>query len=152
MNNEMNQMKTNETNHAPGPWRVAKHDALRYTFHVDAGPAGYERKRIAIVSGESVKDCAEANANLMALAPEFLEALEMALGPLQSCYNDAQRTGLERAEAARAFLAVKAAIAKVRLDAAGLELHNAAVALASERGILYADALSRIAKARGGAA
>lgn len=62
--------------HTPGPWRVMKHDALRYTFHVDAGPAGYERNRVAIVSGDSARDCAEANAILLASAPDLLEALE----------------------------------------------------------------------------
>ena len=66
----------------PGPWRVSKHDALRFTFHVNAGPAGYEQNRVAIVTGDSPKDCSEGNAQLISACPEIAEALEMALESL----------------------------------------------------------------------
>ena len=71
-------MKTENGKHTPGPWRVSRHDALRYTWHVNAGPAGYSQKRVAIVPGDSSADCAEANAALIAAAPDMLEALRSA--------------------------------------------------------------------------
>lgn len=89
-------MKT-ETKHTPGPWRVAKHDALRFTFHIDAGPAGYERNRVAIVSGDSARDCAEANARLIAAAPELLEALEGLVDDYRKLFAAYQEKAGERA-------------------------------------------------------
>ena len=66
----------------PLPYRVSSHDALRYTFHIDAGPAGYDRKRVAIVTGDCKRDGSEANAAYLAHAanvlPGLVELLELA--------------------------------------------------------------------------
>lgn len=55
--------------HTPGPFRVAKHDSLKDVYHVDAGPQGYERTTVAILSGKQSKE----NAHLIAAAPELLQ-------------------------------------------------------------------------------
>lgn len=59
--------------HTPGPWRKSSHDSLKGVFHIDAGPMGYERKTVAIINAEKQS---EANARLIAAAPDLLAALE----------------------------------------------------------------------------
>lgn len=60
------------TKHTPGPWRTLSHDTLHNVRHIDAGPKGYERITVAILDGKQ----SEANARLIASAPELLEAFQ----------------------------------------------------------------------------
>ena len=68
------------TEHTPGPWRAFRGDRL--TAHADdwcasAGPT-------MICSGIGFNDEAEANARLIAAAPDLLAALEEALSELET--------------------------------------------------------------------
>lgn len=60
-----------KTRHTPGPWRIARHDTLKDVRHVDAGPTGYERTTVAILSGPR----SDANAALIASAPDLSRQL-----------------------------------------------------------------------------
>ena len=70
-----------ETKHTPGPWAYATaQDGWRFNIHqADGAPytPGYSDVAWSMntVSGEA-KDVQEANARLIAAAPELLEALE----------------------------------------------------------------------------
>ena len=61
-----------ETKHTPGPWRVApRSDYPEHAdINVDAGTRGY-----VALCGKAGDEEAEANARLIAAAPELLEAL-----------------------------------------------------------------------------
>ena len=89
----------NTTKHTPGPWTVSpssKASTLTRVFSVDEG------RLVASANGPGLSESgeAEANARLIAAAPELLEALELFL----SCKvtNDQQN---EAARIARAAIA-----------------------------------------------
>lgn len=84
------------TKHTPGPWRIARHDTLKDVRHIDAGPAGYERSTVAILDGPK----SDANAQLIAAAPELLAALIECAEQL-----DAETLGGEALDNARAAIA-----------------------------------------------
>jgi hypothetical protein len=94
----------NETKHTPGP-RAVKWEA-------DGNGVFEGTKCIATTHREPAK-VRHADAVLLAAAPELLEALELALAPLQTAYIESNRTG-HGSEAARAFLLARAAIAKAK--------------------------------------
>ena len=121
-----------KTQHTPGPWTVSQFctprasedplgaylideiakelgelDAKSY----DAEPNSEEEQDW--VDARSNKN--EANAALIAAAPDLLAALEACLGPLQDAYNQAGHSG-HATDASRAFIAARAAIAKAGGD------------------------------------
>jgi hypothetical protein len=105
MNNE--DSRDRPAKHTPGPWtafELGKEDGTWEKWSiVHNGPLCY--------GGDACQGpiVSEANARLIAAAPELLEACEEALGPLQDAQN-----GLRSSLAAKAFMKVKAAIAKAK--------------------------------------
>ena len=74
------------TEHTPGPWRVGKHDGLYYVDTVKPRDGeAFLGKRIALCKDH------EANARLIAGAPELLEALrDYVRSDACDCVADAQ--------------------------------------------------------------
>lgn len=100
--------------HTSGPWTVAVLDSVHEYASIEAGDGVTELVRICdIPSWPCATEEAEANARLIASAPELLAALELTLAPLQTAYIESNRTG-HGSEAAHAFLLARAAIAKAR--------------------------------------
>jgi hypothetical protein len=67
-----------KTLYTPGPWNVQKLGIVRHYFEINAKGAW-----IADVKGPSQNEQGEANARLIAAAPEMLEALQEAYKELQ---------------------------------------------------------------------
>lgn len=96
-------MKQNK--HTPGPWSVGELDENQFVNVYAAD--GYS---VAIeVQGEDLTE-AEANAHLIAAAPELLEACETALGVLYPHFDDDR----DRSPEAFASNKILSAIAKAR--------------------------------------
>ncbi len=66
-----------ETKHTPGPWIAAQSDPAEGcdVWWITACPAANQEKEIATVPGGYPHERHEANASLIAAAPELLEAL-----------------------------------------------------------------------------
>ena len=66
-------------NHTPGPWTIGKYHVNAYDNTIYDAKNGY---KIAIVEGytHDLKEESEANAHLIAAAPELLEALKGLIG------------------------------------------------------------------------
>ena len=77
-----------ETKHTPGPWRVApRSDYPEHAdINVDAGTRGY-----VALCGKAGDEEAEANARLIAAAPELLDALRETLRALESHLDESCR-------------------------------------------------------------
>lgn len=89
---------TAQPQHTPGPWRVRGK-----TFNLQiaiVGPSGELSDSIAYAWGQN--DEAEANARLIAAAPELLEALESAVGAMQVLGHPPKYGALAKAQAALA--------------------------------------------------
>ena len=71
-------MKT--TTHTPGPWRIrGKRDGLITVETVATAPAGYGLPVANVLCHSYMQDPSEANAMLIAAAPELLEACKLVL-------------------------------------------------------------------------
>src|SRR3546814_13811156 len=71
--------------HTPGPWLVETDNIdPRHPQHRFIAIGSYKEKNYTFVSGHM----GEANANLIAAAPELLEALVGILGPLNVCSDN----------------------------------------------------------------
>jgi hypothetical protein len=65
-----------ETKHTPGPWRVA---AMRgFAGSIGVGPKG--ETAVAVIAADAFPSEREANARLIAAAPELLAALRAMIG------------------------------------------------------------------------
>ena len=78
--------------HTPGPWRVVEEDlrgGRHYSIAANAMPDGY------VMDGIHEDDNGEANATLMAAAPDLLAALEYVMSAhgeqLDDAFDKAQR-------------------------------------------------------------
>lgn len=66
------------TQHTPGPWHVSKASPTRV---IESGPRGNSIAKMGLNLGACSQEEAEANARLIAAAPDLLEALQgMLLG------------------------------------------------------------------------
>ena len=88
--------------HTPGPWRMTKHDALKNVYHIDAGPKGYERVRVAIV------DTGEANAAYIVRACNAHDELLAIAKRIHGLMQSGDIEGREWSE----FIQLSSAIAK----------------------------------------
>ena len=88
--------------HTPGPWHVTKGPAAR-EIRADDGPYIASVYDIAVTYGER-----NANARLIAAAPELLDAARLAVDAIGQTRDD---FGL-KVELEKAYLALRAAIAK----------------------------------------
>jgi hypothetical protein len=77
----------NNTKHTPGPWYVTRHNDLQYS--ISQKETGYDEMI------EALDEEDEANAKLIAAAPELLEALKDLLGDVMNLLdkNDTIRLG-----------------------------------------------------------
>lgn len=66
------------TKHTPGPWRIGDDKAL-----VVAGPRGLHIARVATVGMPN----SDANARLIAHAPDLLAALRMLIDEMEGCFD-----------------------------------------------------------------
>lgn len=90
-------MTTNETKHTPGPWRRS-HESIDPEWDIVIAQHG------VIVANVNACGQREANARLIAAAPELLEALEVcadALNP-ENCYDIPKAADKARAAIAKA--------------------------------------------------
>lgn len=81
--------------HTPGPWRFSSHphDGNYMRIHCSSDPN----------EGDNLRGyCGEANARLIAAAPDLLSALEMIMAKVAGCERDPE------------YEAARAAIAKVK--------------------------------------
>lgn len=86
--------KTPDSNakHTPGPWLPECHKGKKFSldgWYVFAGNA-----TLAIIYGNTPEE-AEANAKLIAAAPEMLDCLQRALTQFERDYNEAAEAGRE---------------------------------------------------------
>ena len=81
-------MNTKKAEHTPGPWRVGEN-----TQYVIAGKDSITRTH-SVVRGEAV---AEANARLIAAAPEMLEALKICALALENTWETSDEAKMARA-------------------------------------------------------
>jgi len=97
----------NTPQHTPGPWlasRLASPDyAPQYGIYSESNPNDF-----AIVKGDN----AEANARLIASAPDLLEALENAVVLVHRMAHEQRRTFLDVEQAKAALPLIRAAIAR----------------------------------------
>jgi len=90
-----------KTTHTPGPWIACKGDAGQH-INIECKRAGNDCQPIATLKGPDK----EANARLIASAPELLEALEGLLDqiengmPFTGSKKDMERASVEQARAA----------------------------------------------------
>lgn len=100
--------------HTPGPWHVVSDEAVKVTDNFGATLA---TATFVHLQGRRVPSEVEANATLMAAAPELLEALkellaaELAIFPSAEAGKEAQDAWADRRAAARnnaAFVIAKA--------------------------------------------
>ena len=89
--------------HTPGPWGIMKGDHGPMIFSGECGRA------VAMLARQVTTAEREANARLIAAAPELLEALEVMLNGDEMGEYECQRTGfprmIQRREKARAAIA-----------------------------------------------
>ena len=97
------------TEHTPGPWQIDQDDVRRGVFHLYAWDRDLLERRIADPDIYDARD--NANARLIAAAPELLEACETTLANLAPAYAS-EHLVIKR---------LRAAIAKAR----GQEISNA---------------------------
>ena len=64
--------------HTPGPWRVEFHDTGQYTAHIQGEYPNKTIRTIAVILPYAGEGESRANANLIASAPELLEACKEA--------------------------------------------------------------------------
>ena len=92
-----------ETKHTPGPWRVAKMRAMtgptEEMLTVEGGIETDAPERVARV-GFEVTETAEADARLIAAAPELLAALQQTVA-----WMEGERTAIDALANARAIIA-----------------------------------------------
>ena len=74
--------KTQETRHTPGPWRVSFTPLAPQRFQIRAGE--FINRRICVMDDQP-DDGDEANALLIAAAPELLEALKNLVHMVDNC-------------------------------------------------------------------
>jgi hypothetical protein len=106
-------MTTKAATHTPGPWRITlKTDTTHYieSEHFKIGQA-YNKVENGIAAEYVLAKEAEANARLIAAAPEMLEALEGILGNAQLDIDDG---ALALSALAGIRYAARAAIQKAR--------------------------------------
>ncbi len=93
--------------HTPGPWFVNGHE--NYTKYVEARIGGGLLQEVAACGPTEQQEQQEANARLMAAAPELLEALQGMIEVYGGQYNDdclsKSSTELELIQQARAAIA-----------------------------------------------
>ena len=114
----MNTMKTDTTEntqatHTLGPWKINRSVfSSQATTELHIGTPIHTSAVVYIDNLGKHSEEQEANARLIAAAPELLAALKLALGPLQQAQNT-----MRSVEAASAFIAARAAIAKAEVRA-----------------------------------
>lgn len=68
--------------HTPGPWRIVEDGGFRGIFHLGTG-----RKVAAVIGSIREGEHIEANAHLIAAAPDLLEALRKVSAALEAVYE-----------------------------------------------------------------
>lgn len=109
------------TMHTPGPWRVTRDYQVRHT------PDGFDREEIADCSTARNR---EANARLIAAAPDLLAVCTEALGMLEVAIPEAIRESDLREEDDDASDYLRAVRERVVRDHGGLNRLRAAIAKA----------------------
>lgn len=105
-----------QAKHTPGPWSAVSYVNGKIALEDDQGLG-----TIALVDTvHTIKDPREqeANARLIASAPELLEALELAAQALQSCYEVDSYPANGGTEQDKALATARAAIAKAKGETA----------------------------------
>ncbi len=105
--------------HTPGPWHTAKREGGIAIEHREEKPYGWSQSEVALVYPLAMPDrkTGDANAALIAAAPELLAALEAVISDLQESICIAEDEGADEAWLAGAKArraAASAAIAKAR--------------------------------------
>lgn len=88
--------------HTPGPWKYGIELSSRSGEWLISFDAGYRGRGICIAETRPGTGHEEANARLIAAAPELLEALEEAVCALEVCGKDYRATEIARTAIAKA--------------------------------------------------
>jgi hypothetical protein len=101
--------------HTPGPWVIQDNAAHGIHIYSNGGPfgGGLHVARVSNSAGIGY-DGQEANARLIAAAPDMLAALEAYDAAMSSCWGDIDGLPPGNPDAARCWLLARAALAKAR--------------------------------------
>ena len=91
-----------ETKHTPGPWRILRQNGKQF---IQAGPVYFSIAEVAGPSNAGRERELTANVNLIAAAPDLLEALKMFVREYEGTGSDDRETRPE-------MIAARAAIAE----------------------------------------